>query len=60
VKAYVISTGALFGLLTVAHLWRMISAEPEMARDPWYILITVAAAALCFWARSLLRRSSRP
>jgi dolichyl-phosphate-mannose--protein O-mannosyl transferase len=60
VKAYVISTGALFGLLTVAHLWRMISAEPEMARDPWYILITVAAAALCFWALSLLRRSSRP
>lgn len=58
-KTYLIATGALFGLLTVAHLWRMISAEPEMARDPWYILITVAAAALCFWALSLLRRSSR-
>ena len=60
VKTYLITTSVLFGLLTVAHLWRMVLAEPEMARDPWYILITVAAAALCLWALSLLRRSSRP
>jgi hypothetical protein len=59
-KLYVMATGTLFGLLTVAHLWRMFSAEPGMARDPWYILTTVAAAALCLWALRLLRLSVRP
>jgi hypothetical protein len=58
-KTYVTTTGVLFGLLTVAHLWRMFSVEPEMARDPWYILITAIAAALCLWAVRLLRLSSR-
>jgi uncharacterized membrane protein len=57
-KAYVITTGAVFGLLILAHIWR-IFAEPHLATDPWFILITVAAAALCFWAWRLLRRSSR-
>jgi hypothetical protein len=52
-KAYVITTGAVFGLLTLAHIWRII-AEPHLARDPWYILITVAAAALSLWAWRLL------
>jgi len=40
-KAYVITTGALFGLLTLAHIWRAID-ERHLATDPWYILITVA------------------
>lgn len=57
-KAYVMTTGAIFGLLTVAHLWRMI-AEGGLVRDPWYILITVAAAALCLWAWRVLRLAAR-
>ncbi len=58
-KAYVITTGAVFGLLTLAHIWRVFAGEAHLATDPWFILITVAAAALCFWAWRLLRRSSR-
>ena len=58
VKAYVMTTGTVFGLLTLAHLWRMIE-ERQMATQPWYILITVAAGALCLWAWLLVRRSSR-
>ena len=58
-KAYIITTGAVFGLLTLAHIWRVFAEEPHLATDPWFILITVAAAALCVWAWRLVRRSSR-
>ena len=57
-KAYVATTGIVFGVLTLAHLWRMIE-ERRIAMEPWYILITVATAALSAWAWLLLRRSSR-
>ena len=56
-KAYVITTGTVFGLLTVAHIWRMLAERPQLAAEPWYILITAATTALCFWAFSLLWRS---
>jgi len=52
------TTGALFGLLTLAHVWRIIEESPELATEPWYIAITVIAATLCVWAGWLLRRSS--
>ncbi len=54
-KAYVLTTGALFGLITIAHVWRMV-VEPPLATAPWYILITAAAAALGLWALLLSRR----
>jgi uncharacterized membrane protein len=57
-RAYVLTTGILFGIVTLAHVWRMIEERP-MATVPWYILITVATGALCFWAWRLLRRSRR-
>ena len=57
-KAYVMTTGAVFGLLTLAHLLRLI-VERHLATDPLYILITVAAASLCFWAWRVLRVSTR-
>jgi hypothetical protein len=57
-KAYVMTTGALFGLLTLAHVWRMIEESHQLATEPSYIAITVIAAALCVWAAWLLRRPS--
>jgi len=59
-KAYVITTGAVFGALTLAHLWRILEEGPHVARSPWFSLITVAAAALCLWAWRLVRLSRRP
>jgi hypothetical protein len=56
-KAYVITTGAVFGLLTVAHLLRIVTEDSQLATNPVYILITVASAALCIWAWYVLRRS---
>jgi uncharacterized membrane protein len=57
-KAYVMITGAVFGLLTIAHLWRII-VERHLATDPIFILITVVAASLCVWAWRVLRVSAR-
>lgn len=59
-KAYVITTGTIFGLLTVAHVRRVLQEDPHLAERPWHILITVAAAALCLWACGLVWRASRP
>jgi hypothetical protein len=56
-KTYVMTTGAVFGLLTLLHIWRAIEEGSRLATDPWFILITVAGAALCLWAGRLLWRS---
>jgi hypothetical protein len=58
-KAYVATTGTLFGLLTIVHIWRA-TQEQQLATEPWYILITLAAAALCIWALRLLWKWRRP
>ncbi|HEX8984276.1 MAG TPA: hypothetical protein VF767_02550 [Bryobacteraceae bacterium] len=59
-KAYVISTGTIFGLLTLVHVWRAIEEGPRLATDVWFVLITLACAALCLWALYLLWRSRTP
>ena len=58
-RAYVMTTGTLFGLLVLAHVWRMIEESPALATDPWYILITLVAAGLAVWAWRLVRLSAR-
>jgi hypothetical protein len=47
-KAYVMTTGLLFGLLTVAHVWRVFEEGARLATDPWYVLIPIAAARSVF------------
>jgi len=58
-KSYVLTTGTVFGLLTLVHVWRIIAEGPHVAGDPWWVLITLVAATLCLWAFLLLRRSAR-
>ena len=55
-KTYIITTGTVFGLVTLAHVWRMIVERP-LATQPWYILITAVSAALAVWAWRLVARS---
>jgi len=59
-RAYVLTTGALFGLLVVVHAWRAFQEGLGLAKDPWFLSSTLAAAALCFWSWRLLRASPRP
>jgi hypothetical protein len=55
-RAYVITTGAVFGLLALMHVLRMLGENAQLARDPVYMAITAAAAALCGWSVYVLRR----
>jgi hypothetical protein len=57
-KAYILTTGVIFALITVAHILRMI-AEPHLAADPFYIILTLLAAALSVWAWRALRVGTR-
>jgi hypothetical protein len=59
VKAYVMTSGGIFGLITMAHVWRVFEEGARLATEPWYDLITLAAAALCFGAWRLLRTLTR-
>jgi hypothetical protein len=58
-KTYVMTTGVLFGLIAMAHVWRVVEEGPDLATNPWYVLMTIAAAALCLWAWRLVRVSTR-
>ncbi len=58
-KAYLITTGSVFSLLTLAHVWRLIEEGPQLARNPWWMLITLGAAALAVWAWRLLQLAAR-
>ena len=56
-RSYVITTGVIFGLLALAHLWRIVQENRQLATDPWFVVITLAAAAMSGWAWRALRQS---
>ena len=58
-KAYIITTGVIFGMITVAHLLRFVTEGSRLATEPLFILLTLLSAALCIWAWLVLRRLSR-
>ena len=49
-KAYVATSGTIFALIVLAHLLRIAAEGSHVARDPIFILLTIAAASLSFWA----------
>lgn len=58
-KAYVVTSGAVFALLTVAHLTRIAFENAQLARMPDFVLITLASAVLSLWAWRVWRRLPR-
>ena len=56
-KAYVLTTGAIFGLITAAHVLRVMEEGRHLAAEPSFVLITLAAASLCVWACRLVWRA---
>lgn len=63
-KAYLVLTGTLFGLLAAMHLAHAIRERAQLATDPVYYLgmtaLGAAAAFLAAWAFWLLRRPQAP
>lgn len=62
-KAYLITTGTIFGLIGVMHLLRAIAEWHLLTTDPVYFLSMAAlgllAAGLSAWGWRLLRTGSR-
>ena len=58
-KAYLITTGTVFGLITLAHIWRMFAEGSRLVKEPVFLLLTLVAVGLCVWAWLLVARSSR-
>jgi hypothetical protein len=56
-RAYLITTGALFVLITAAHIWEMVDRSRIFAGD--FVVIGLSAG-LAVWAWRLLRRASAP
>jgi hypothetical protein len=54
-KAYISTTGIIFGLIVVAHVLRVAAEGSHVARDPFFLVMTGLAAGMCLWAVSLLR-----
>ena len=53
-RAYVMTTGAAFGLLALAHVARAVAEGAHLAREPFFVLTTIGSLALCVWAFRLL------
>jgi hypothetical protein len=53
VRAYVVTTGVIFGLIVVAHVLRVIEEGSRLAKEPSFVVMTLAAVALCAWAGRL-------
>jgi hypothetical protein len=58
-KAFLLTAGTVFALLTVAHIWRILAESRALAREPWFMFTTVLSAVLSLWAFSLVRKSAR-
>lgn len=58
-KAYVITTGTVFSLLLLSHVWRVIEEGLFRAADPLFAFTTLVSAALCIWAWLVYRRLPR-
>ncbi len=58
-RSYVLTTGTVFLLLTAAHIWRIAEEGTGLAREPWFMAITLAAAALAAWSWRVLRTLPR-
>jgi len=54
-KAYVITSGALFALLVLVHVWRAGVEGPRMFSDPVFLIFTILALAMSVWAGVVLR-----
>jgi hypothetical protein len=55
-KAYVIASGGVFTLVTIAHIVRIFSEGRHPLTEPVFLLFTLIVAGLSVWAWLVLRR----
>jgi hypothetical protein len=49
-KTYVITSGTIFALLALAHVGRIVGERASLLKEPFFLLITLAAATMAVWA----------
>jgi hypothetical protein len=49
-RGYVLTSGVIFLLITLAHVARIVVEGPHLAREPFFVLLTIATAGLSAWA----------
>ncbi|HEY0454900.1 MAG TPA: hypothetical protein VGE41_00890 [Verrucomicrobiae bacterium] len=56
-KAYLITTGILFALLTLLHIWKAIDEWNYHTANTWtMVAVTFLPALFAWWAFRLLRK----
>ena len=59
-KTYLAITGAIFALLTLLHLWKIVGEWRGIDANFWVVaILTLVCAALAVWAWKLLRSLRR-
>lgn len=58
-RAYLITTTVIFGLVLAAHIWRVFAEHIGIGREPWFFALTAFVAVLFVWGVRLSTRSSR-
>jgi len=62
-KAYLVVTGVIFGLIGIAHLLRLF-VEGHSLSDPWFlgsnVALFIVGGGLAVWALRLIRRLREP
>lgn len=58
-KAYVITTGLVFALITVAHIARIITEGGSPLRQPIFLISSILSAGVAVWAWGVFRRLPR-
>ena len=58
-RAYLVTTGVMFALIAVAHVWRIVAESRALATEPWFMGLTVLAVVMSVWAFRLLRTAPR-
>jgi len=63
-KAYLITTGSLFGFMAAVHVWRAVVEWPRAGMNLMFGLemglLVVLPGVLSWWAWSLFRKLNRP
>jgi hypothetical protein len=55
-KAYVGVTGAVFGLLALAHIARLFAEGTHPLTEPFFLVTTGLSIGACVWAIALFRK----
>jgi hypothetical protein len=58
-KAYLMTTGTVFGAIVLAHVWRLFEEGLHPATEAPFVILTVVSATLSVWAWVLLARHNR-